>query len=105
MTLTRFIPSGAAGMSPLTFDLNFTYPLDWDTFVKETFQTISFGGGQYSLSSFNVTFSNVTSRMYRITINPYNYAFIVNQSVTITVVSKPADTDPQYYGKDERPFM
>ena len=91
MTLSRFIPSGAAGLAPLTFDLNFTYSLNWSTFVYPDFQSITFAGSTYSINDFNVTYSNLTSRMYRITINPYNYAFIINQSVTITVRARPED--------------
>ena len=102
MTLSRFIPSGANSTSPLMFDLNFTYGMDWTNFSMPDFEKLVFGGS-FSLESFNVTYSPVSSRAFRIIIIPYSYAFIINQSVTINVRSRPEDFN--YTSSDSRPFM
>ena len=103
MNLTQYVPDGGQGLSPLMFDLNFSFPLDWSTIDMPTFQSISFGGNLYSLSSFNVSYVNTSTRSYRITFNVPGYAFVINQSVTIKVIVRP-NPDP-FKGSDGRPFI
>lgn len=57
----------------------------------------------YTTSSFNITYTNTSSQSFRITLSPYSYAFIINQSVTIKVISKPDGFN--YTSNDFRPFM
>ena len=104
MTLTRYVPSGGSGLVPLMFNLNFTYAIDWATFDMATFANYAFGGSLYTLDSFNITYTNLSSRAFRVTISPYTYAFIINQSVSIKVIARPAD-DSKYVSADGRPFM
>ena len=104
MTLTRYLPNGGSGLAPLMFNLNFTQPIDWTTFDMASFSNYAFGGSLYTLSNFNITYANISSRSFRVTINPYTYAFIINQSVQIKVISRPAD-DSKLVSADGRPFM
>ena len=85
------------------FDLNFTFPLNWGTFVMGDFVSFSFGGSIYTQSSFNVTYLQTDLLSYRVSMQPYSYAFIINQSVTITTRLKP--TTFNYTSSDDRPFM
>lgn len=105
MTLSQYNPYVSSGLFPLMFDLNFTFPIDWNNFNFAIFQTISFGGSMYTTNNFNITYTNLTSKMYRITINPFKYAFIINQTVTIKVRARPDPNNLNYTSNDSRPFM
>lgn len=52
----------------------------------------------------NITYYNISSKAFRISISPFSYAFIINQSVSITVRSKPDPTIFNYTSTDTRPF-
>jgi hypothetical protein len=45
MTLSRFIPLNISALTPLMFDLNFTFNIDWDTFDMKSFEIITLGSG------------------------------------------------------------
>jgi hypothetical protein len=58
----------------------------------------------FSASNMNITYYNISSRAFRISIEPFSYAFIINQSVSITVRAKPDPNIFNYTSIDTRPF-
>lgn len=82
-----YIPAGQNGLSALEIDMVFTFPLDFTTFPMQTFQTVSFDNAMITLSAFNVTYSVLNSSAYRISLAPLGYAFMVNETVTVTTMS------------------
>lgn len=103
MTLTQFAPSGGNGLVPLMVDLNFTFALNWTNLVMANFQSIVFYASSLTASNFNITYLQLSPMTFRITIQPYSYAFISNQLVKVSINPKP--TAFNYTSTDSRPFM
>ena len=102
--MAQYIPSGGDGLVPLYFDINFTYPIDWTQFNYSQFESITFAGAVFSTSNMNISYFNISSKAFRISIEPYSYAFIINQSVTLKIRSQPDPTVFNYTSNDSRPF-
>lgn len=100
-SITFYQPKGTNGLSALYIDISFTKPITFTDFPMDTFQTISFANPKYTISMFNVSYSPVSSTTYRITLVPIGFAFLVNETITVTVMDLPS---PKHNGSDGRPF-
>jgi hypothetical protein len=100
-SINFYQPKGTNGLSALYIDMKFTQPITFAEFPMDTFQTISFANSKYTISMFNVTYTPLSSSTYRITLSPIGFAFLVNETITVTVMDLP---DPKHNGSDGRPF-
>lgn len=63
--------------------------MDFTTFPMQTFQSFSFENAMIAIDAFNVTYTVVNSTTYRITLQPKGYAFLTNESITVTTQAYP----------------
>ncbi len=78
-TISFYQPKGgSSGLNALYIDLNFTEDVNFADFPMSTFQTISFTNSAYDVSMFNITYTPITLRCYRISLTPLGFAFLVN---------------------------
>lgn len=80
--------------------MNFTDTLDFSTFPVSTFQAISFQNSSLDVSMFNVTYTPTNgNRGYRITLQPYGYSLLINQTITVTTMALPSSKHTSALGR------
>ncbi len=77
----------------------FTKDINISTFDQINFQTISID--KASPSDYTLSYQNLTSNSYRIIVQPTNYVFFYNYSVSVTTKAVPTTLD---YSNDSYPF-
>ena len=69
-------------------DMIFSQNIDYSTFDQQSFQTFSIDSGnsgmQYSTDMFTYTYTNLSSKVYRIEVKPKGYIFLYNASLIVT---------------------
>lgn len=67
-------------------DMAFSQPLNHSTFNMTDFQTISIDANSYgyTLDMFSITYSQISTSLYRIYIEPKGYIFLYNATFRVT---------------------
>ena len=83
-TISMYFPS--ITNSELWIDMSFNWKLDYSTFDKTAYQSITIASGEYgyTLDMFNVTYVEVSQSLYRIKLKPKSYIFLYNATFTVT---------------------
>ena len=74
--------------SILYIDMQFTRDIDFTVLDYQNFQTI--GISNQKISNFNVGYVITSNSSYRISVEPKGYAFIYNDTVTVTTMDPPS---------------
>lgn len=78
--------------SQMYVDMNFTEEMDFSTFPYETFQSFTIDNNLYTLEMFNFNYEILTTKSYRIIIEPKGYIFLYNATFTCTTMDYPGVT-------------
>lgn len=82
-------------------DLVFSDDLDFTTFPYMAYQSFSIDSDLYTLDMFSFDYQILSTRSYRVIIQPKGYIFLYNATITCTLMDAPT---PTHSSQNSRPF-